>query len=166
MKAKSISLKAAAPLWITALFIVAFAHHSGSALGHILKRGSDQKEESILAVWKSADGNGKIQVYRRSNFYYGKIVMVKFENQTGAEVLDVKNPDPLKRKNQVLGMEILKGFSYAGDGVWNDGTIYDPKTGKTYSCKLTLQSPNELKIRGYIGISLLGRTEIWKRSHQ
>ncbi len=164
MDDKPLSLKAAAPLWIIALFILAFAHYSGSALGLILQRVSDQKEESILAVWKSADGNGKIQIYRRSGVYFGKIVFVKFENQTGAQVLDLKNPDPLKHKNQVLGIEILKSFSYSGDGVWNNGTIYDPKTGKTYSCKLTLESPNELKIRGYIGISLLGRTEIWKRS--
>jgi len=50
-----------------------------------------------------------------------------------------------------------------GDGEWSGGTIYDPNNGKTYSCKLKLTGPDTLKVRGYIGISLIGRSETWKR---
>ncbi|RZL30018.1 MAG: DUF2147 domain-containing protein, partial [Pedobacter sp.] len=46
---------------------------------------------------------------------------------------------------------------------WIDGTIYDPKTGKTYSCNLTLKDNNTLNVRGYIGISIIGRSETFKR---
>ena len=57
---------------------------------------------------------------------------------------------------------MLKGFSF-DDGEWVDGSIYDPKTGKTYSCKMTLKGNDKLSVRGYIGISLIGRTDVWTR---
>ncbi|MEO6849303.1 MAG: DUF2147 domain-containing protein, partial [Mucilaginibacter sp.] len=66
------------------------------------------------------------------------------------------------RTRPELGLELLKDFTFDGDDVYDDGTIYDPKNGKTYSCKMTLEG-NQLKIRGYIGISLFGRSEIWTR---
>jgi uncharacterized protein (DUF2147 family) len=55
-------------------------------------------------------------------------------------------------------------FVYDGEGVWEDGDIYDPKSGKTYSCYMKLQSMDKLKVRGYIGISLIGRTTYWTRT--
>ena len=61
-----------------------------------------------------------------------------------------------------MGLQILSGFRYAGDGTWEAGKIYDPKNGKTYSCKMRLDGEN-LKIRGFIGISLFGRTTVWSR---
>ena len=73
------------------------------------------------------------------------------------------NPDLNLRKKPVLGLEIVKGFAYAGDSKWVDGKVYDPKNGKTYSGKMTLVSPNQLNLRGFIGISLLGRTTTWTR---
>ncbi|MHB1178323.1 MAG: DUF2147 domain-containing protein, partial [Daejeonella sp.] len=63
----------------------------------------------------------------------------------------------------LIGIEMLKGFSYVEEGVWEGGTIYDPKTGKTYSCKISLMNKDKINVRGYVGISLLGRTEIWSR---
>jgi uncharacterized protein (DUF2147 family) len=61
-----------------------------------------------------------------------------------------------------MGLDILSGFKYGGGNIWQDGKIYDPKNGKTYSCKMTLEG-NELKVRGYVGFSLLGRTTVWTR---
>ena len=52
-----------------------------------------------------------------------------------------------------------------GDGAWSGGFIYDPNSGKTYRGKIKLTDPDTLRLRGYIGISLLGRTEVWKRQH-
>jgi uncharacterized protein (DUF2147 family) len=59
-------------------------------------------------------------------------------------------------------MELLKDFTFDGDNVYSGGTVYDPKNGKTYSCKMTLDG-NSLNIRGYIGISLFGRSVTWTR---
>ena len=73
------------------------------------------------------------------------------------------NSDPKHQKQPLLGLIMLRNFVYDEDQVWNDGEIYDPKNGKTYSCKMTLKDWNTLDVRGYIGISLFGRTDTWKR---
>jgi uncharacterized protein (DUF2147 family) len=57
---------------------------------------------------------------------------------------------------------ILKGFEKDGDNEYEDGTIYDPKNGKTYSC-IIRQKGNKLSVRGYIGVSLIGRTTTWTK---
>ena len=54
-------------------------------------------------------------------------------------------------------------MKYDGEGKWSGGTIYDPDSGHTYSCHLELLEANKLKLRGYFGVSLLGRTQIWTR---
>jgi uncharacterized protein (DUF2147 family) len=59
----------------------------------------------------------------------------------------------------------MTNFVYDEDNVWNDGKIYDPKTGKTYSCKMTLSgNKKSLDVRGFIGFSLIGRTSVWTRA--
>ena len=57
-----------------------------------------------------------------------------------------------------MGLVFLKGFEKDGENKWDDGEIYDPKNGKTYSSEMTLVSSKQLNVRGYIGISLIGRT--------
>jgi uncharacterized protein (DUF2147 family) len=76
---------------------------------------------------------------------------------------DVKNPDPALRDRLLTGLELFRGFSYDGDGRWTGGTIYDPNSGKTYRCIITWVDKNTLKVRGYIGVPMLGRTETWNR---
>lgn len=83
----------------------------------------------------------------------------------GTPKLDDKNPDAARRKGPLMGLEIIKGFQFAGGNVWKNGTIYDPDSGKTYSAKATLVSPNELDLRGFIGVSMFGRTEKWTRAN-
>jgi uncharacterized protein (DUF2147 family) len=77
--------------------------------------------------------------------------------------LDIKNPDPVKRKNPKIGLNNLLGFTYAGEGKYENGTIYDPENGKTYKCVMMLENDSVLKVRGYIGITMVGRTDVWKR---
>ena len=57
----------------------------------------------------------------------------------------------------------MSGFTKKTDTRWENGTIYDPKTGNTYSSNLELDGPEKIKVRGFIGISLIGRTDIWTR---
>ena len=63
----------------------------------------------------------------------------------------------------LLGVTVLKGLEYAGDNEWEDGSIYSPDNGKTYSARATLTDENTLEARGYLGISLLGRSQTWQR---
>ncbi len=60
-------------------------------------------------------------------------------------------------------MQLMTDFTLAGKDIWEGGKIYDPESGKTYKCKLTLIDPNRLEVRGFIGFSLLGRTEVWTK---
>jgi uncharacterized protein (DUF2147 family) len=57
----------------------------------------------------------------------------------------------------------MLGFKYAGSKTWKDGTIYDSESGKTYSCNVKMVDENTLEVRGYVGISMIGRTDTWKK---
>src|SRR5690606_22394637 len=100
---------------------------------------------------------------KKGSKYYGRIVKLKEPNtENGRPKTDEKNPNSSLRNRTILGLELLKDFVYE-DGKWTDGTIYDPKSGKTYSCNITLKENGQLSMRVYIGISLVGRSEFWTR---
>lgn len=122
-----------------------------------------QKSDDILGRWLNPSGEGQIEIYKKVDKYFGKLVWINEPNdENGKPKTDIKNPNAGLRNKPVLGIELLKDFSFE-DKRWTDGSIYDPKSGKTYSCNLTLKDHNHLNVRGYIGISLIGRSEVWKR---
>ncbi|MFD2581387.1 DUF2147 domain-containing protein [Pedobacter vanadiisoli] len=123
---------------------------------------SAQNKDAILGKWLNPSGEGQIEIYKKGDKFYGKLVWMKEPNINGKPKLDVKNPDENLQKRALLNLEILKDFVY-DNNKWTGGTIYDPKSGKTYSCNMTLKSADVLNIRGYIGISLLGRSETFRR---
>lgn len=98
--------------------------------------------------------DARIEIYKTDGKYFGKLSWVKPEDENK---LDDKNPDRQLKTQKILGLVILKDFNFKKD-TWLDGTIYDPKNGKTYSCKISLDkdSPKGLKVRGFIGVSLFG----------
>lgn len=114
--------------------------------------------DAILGTWLSEKKDSKFEIYKRGEVFFGKILSGEGESK------DVKNPDPALRNRDLIGLVILKDFTFDGKSSWEDGTIYDPRKGKTYDCIITLQDKNTLKVRGYIGLSLFGRTEIWSRT--
>ncbi|MFN3784963.1 MAG: DUF2147 domain-containing protein [Spirosomataceae bacterium] len=120
--------------------------------------------DDILGLWKNGEGTGIVQIYKKGDKYYGKIVWLKVTNDPdGTPRKDINNPETSLRTRPLKGLENLRGFQYAGDGKWENGNVYDPKTGNDYSCEMTLVNPNTLEVRGFIGISLFGRTDVWKR---
>jgi len=122
-----------------------------------------QKKDDVLGKWLNSSGEGQIEIYKRGDKYFGKLAWIKEPNDAkGKPKTDEKNPTESLRNKPLLGLEILKSFVFDGDK-WVDGTIYDPKSGKTYSCKLTLKDTNQLSVRGFVGVSLIGRTEVFKR---
>jgi uncharacterized protein (DUF2147 family) len=124
--------------------------------------------EAIVGKWLNQEGTSHIQIFKATNGsfagkYFGKIVWLKEPLKNGKPKVDDLNPDPKKQAVPLLGLQILKNFVYdADDKEWEDGTIYDPKNGKTYSCNMTLDG-NNLNVRGYVGISMLGRTGVWTK---
>jgi uncharacterized protein (DUF2147 family) len=121
-----------------------------------------QKADDILGKYINPSGEGQVLIYKTGNKYFGKLVWLKIPDRDGKPKTDIHNPDKALQSRPELGLEILKDFTFNGEDVYEDGTIYDPKSGKTYSCKMTLKD-NSLKIRGYVGISLFGRTEVWTK---
>lgn len=67
------------------------------------------------------------------------------------------------RTRPLIGMQFMKGFEYDGDNKWDEGTIYDPESGKTYSCYMKMLGKDKMEVKGYIGISLIGRAQTWTR---
>ena len=121
--------------------------------------------DTVLGVWLTGKGDAKVQIYKKNNKYFGKIIWLKTPNdEKGKPKVDKENPDENLRNRPILGLEMLTDFVYDEDSTWEDGDIYDPKSGNSYSCKMYLSKDYKtLEVRGYIGISLFGRTETWKR---
>jgi uncharacterized protein (DUF2147 family) len=122
------------------------------------------QSQSVIGKWKTIDdatGEAKsiVEVFSKSGKIYAKVV----------DILDPATKNNLCKqcsgddKNKpILGLTIIKGLSKDGSE-YNSGEILDPKNGKLYKCALTLESKDKLKVRGYIGFSLLGRTQYWHR---
>lgn len=121
--------------------------------------------QGVKGVWLTAKKGAKIEIYQCGNEICGKVVWLEEPNdENGKPLTDLENPDEAKQNDPILGLNLLKGFEKTEDNVWEDGTVYDPNSGKTYKCKLTLESEDKLEVRGFIGFSLLGKTEVWTRS--
>lgn len=119
------------------------------------------QKDPIEHTWLNGQKTGKIQVYKaKDGKFYGKIVWLAEPNRDGKPKLDINNNDPKLRTRPVMGLMVLKGFVKDGDDDYEDGTVYDPKNGKTYSCKMTLNG-SKLDVRGYVGVSMIGRTDTW-----
>jgi uncharacterized protein (DUF2147 family) len=122
------------------------------------------QHDNIEGVWFNDTKEAKIQIYKGTDGkLYGKIVWLKEPMRNGKAKLDDNNPDKQLKRQPVVGLVILKGFTKDGSQ-YVDGSIYDPDNGKTYDCKMTYKGGKTLSIRGYIGISLIGRTTVWERA--
>jgi uncharacterized protein (DUF2147 family) len=125
--------------------------------------GEALEEDAILGKWLTGEEKAEVEIYRCKDRYCGKIVWLKEpKNEDGKDKTDVNNPEPEKRDQRIIGLNIVWDFKYDKDHKWVDGKIYDPDNGKTYSCKMTLEN-DSLKLRGYVGFSWLGRTTVWTR---
>jgi uncharacterized protein (DUF2147 family) len=128
--------------------------------------------DDIVGVWFNEPKDAKIDISKCGDTYCGKIVWLKTpdypaaskDGTPGTPKLDHNNPDAALKKMPVMGLVIVRDFHFAGDNLWNDGKVYDPKNGKTYSAKMTLISPTQLNVRGFVGVSLFGRTEKWTKA--
>jgi uncharacterized protein (DUF2147 family) len=125
---------------------------------------SSAEADKILGTWLTGNGKAHILITKYGDKYGGKIVWMREPNdENGKPKLDFKNPDESKRKNPKMGLSLLLGFTYDGDGEYENGTIYDPENGKTYKCVINIEGNDVLKVRGYVGFSLIGRTDTWTR---
>ena len=129
----------------------------------VVSAQSTNKADDIIGIWLSEEKNGKIEIYKSGDKYYGKLIWGKtmFEADGRTSKKDVKNSNINLRTRKLKDLIMLTDFVFE-DNVWSGGKIYDPQAGKLYSCTMKLKA-NTLNIRGYVGISLFGRSSQWTR---
>lgn len=133
------------------VLLIAFVMH----LTQSFAQPKSSEADKIIGIFWSPKKDAKIEIYKKGDAYFGKSIWVAIPRK------DLQNPTISLRKREVLGIVLLSNFSYL-DGEYTKGMIYDPASGKTYNCKMSLLG-DTLKVRGYIGVSLFGRTEIFER---
>lgn len=127
-----------------------------------------QNAEKVVGVWLTQDGDSKVTITKDSKGKFnGEITWLKDPMKNGKPKVDDKNPDVKHQNRPIMGLRLLEGFVYdSKNNEWNNGTIYDPKSGKTYKCYMWFdKDPNKLSVKGFIGFSLIGKEVVWTRSN-
>ena len=120
--------------------------------------------QSVIGKWKTVDDEtgvekSVVEIVEKNGKISAKIIEI-FEVQNRNRKCDLCKGDD--KDKPILGFTIIKGLTKDGKE-YNGGKITDPKNGKSYKCYITLESKDKLKVRGYIGFALIGRTQYWTR---
>lgn len=120
--------------------------------------------QSPVGVWTNEAKEAQFEIYEQGGKLFGKILSLKEPNDTdGKPKVDKNNPDSSKKGTPLAGMTFLRGFTPAGSGRWENGSIYDPKNGKTYKAWMQMTGNTKIEVRGFIGFSFVGRSQNWTR---
>jgi len=118
----------------------------------------------VTGRWKTIDDETKeaksiVEVYEKDGKIYGKVVEILNPAKKDSKCQNCKGDD---KDKPILGLTIIKGLKKDGKE-YTDGEILDPQKGKLYSCTIKLDGNDKLSVRGYMGISLIGRSQTWYR---
>ena len=136
------------------------------AVAFALAAGSAFAQATPAGTWKTIDDNtgkqkGEVTIVDNGGVFTGKVSKILVpgdENKTCTKCTDDRKDQPIK------GLTILTGLKANGNNNWDGGQILDPENGKVYSAKMSLSEDGQkLNVRGFLGISLLGRTQTWIR---
>ena len=121
--------------------------------------------EGALGTWATEEGKSHVTIMACEDKLCGTIVWLREPlTKAGKPKNDANNPEDALKTRPIIGLPLLAGF-VPGDeiNVWENGTIYNPEDGELYSCVLTLLDAGTLKVRGFVGLPLFGKTQIWNR---
>ena len=118
--------------------------------------------QDVVGKWKTIDDNtgtakSVVEIFKQDGKVYGKVVAILNPDRQDAVCDRCSGRD---QGQPVLGMTIIRGLEKDGDE-YNGGKILDPESGKLYKCYIELEEDGRLKVRGYVGFSLIGRTQYW-----
>ena len=128
----------------------------------LIWQAANADKDDIGGTWLTGDGDGWVDIILTEDGLSGVIAGTPNDRPDRSR-FDDKNLDPELRSRELLGLELFAGFHFDADDRWVGGTIYDANSGKTYRCIITVINENKIKVRGHVGVPLLGRTEIWTR---
>jgi len=133
--------------------------------GLLISLSTFAQSDAIIGDWFSQEKDAVIKITKtEKNTFEGQIVwMLNPNDENGNPKVDNLNPDESLQSRARMGMVMMYDFAFDQDNVWDDGEIYDPKSGNTYSGTITLSSENSLDLRGYVGLPIFGRTSKWTR---
>jgi len=160
--------KAVSRFWINVMVVAALfaAPMTGSVVQ--AEQAADDKGKSdkmpgdeILGEWWTEGREGRVTFARYKNGEYRGTTACC---ETGLK--DVNNPKESLRSRSTVGIVIIWGLKYDGDGEFSGGHVYNPRDGKTYGMNVEVIDKETVKIRGFLGISLLGQSQVWKRYHK
>jgi uncharacterized protein (DUF2147 family) len=124
--------------------------------------GARADELSPFGRWLTEDRQGVVETYRCGRELCGKVVWEAVPSgKTGRSNVDDMNPDPSRRGQPICNLQVMSGFKAKSPLEWVGGSIYEPQTGKTYSAEITVADGPTMKLRGYVGIPLFGKTQVW-----
>lgn len=120
-------------------------------------------DAQFIGLWKSTDHiddteRSIVRIYELNGKLYGKIIKLLPE----ATITHCTGCDGVLKNKSLVGMIILSDLKRSGDKAI-DGKVLDPSNGKWYSCDIELESTDKLKVTGYIGFPMLGKTMYWNR---
>lgn len=136
------------------------------AIVALISAPSFANKNKVIGIWLTQDKDSKIEITQdESGKFIGKVIWLENPTENGKPQLDDENPEEKLQSRPILGLTLLEGFKYdADDEEWDSGTIYDPKTGNTYKCYMWFdKDENTLNVKGYIGVSIIGRKVSWTR---
>lgn len=117
-------------------------------------------QSNIIGKWLAEDKDAVIEIYKKDNLYYGKIIkLMPATDENGKPFLDENNPDKSKRSNTILGLNTISKMKW-NNNILEDGHLYDPRNGEYYNGKIWYEN-GILKVRGYLGFFYL--TQTWTR---
>lgn len=127
---------------------------------------AQQPADKIIGKWESVDGEVKLHfdIFKQDGKYFGKLLWASnmYESDGKTPKMDFKNPDKKLQSRSRQNIVNITNLEYE-DGEYTGGKLYNPSDGDTYSLKAKLKNADELNFRGYLGISLLGKTMKFKR---
>lgn len=125
---------------------------------------AERPADPAHGYWLTENHKAIVQIAPCGADTCGRMVWVeRAVDESGQPTRDVRNTDTAKRVRPICGLDLVGGLSKADEGAWKDGWLYNPKDGATYSAQIRAVSASELEVRGYLGVSVLGKSQIWTR---
>ncbi len=134
---------------------------------------SPDPADAVVGIWLVESRDAAVQIEKDGDEYRGRLAWLLHPNYgvedgpllNGKPAVDNQNPDPALRSRTLLGLPLLWGLHYVAETIsWDDGRVYNTQNGQSYHCRVWMDGPDHLKLRGYLGVEFLGHTTTWTRT--
>ncbi|MEM9099419.1 MAG: DUF2147 domain-containing protein [Pseudomonadota bacterium] len=129
--------------------------------------GSPVNAQEIFGRWVVESGKAVIEILPCGQQACGRLAWLKNPlNEAGLPKRDIMNPDPESQSRLLCGLPLVEGLTRQEDGMWAQGSIYSTRDGKSYGLDVMPIDENSLAVRGYVGLTLFGSTQTWRRDQE